>query len=102
MPWRLSAFVVNHADGHEQHRNRAQQAAHGQQAGARNAASIAAVIAAPTTRIVRAMIARAASTRAANLDFRSFKGGRHTFKIPTHGMKEECLKSAGDSLVGPS
>src|ERR1700683_1629412 len=102
MPWRLRAFVVNDADGQEEHRNRDQQEAHGQQAGAGNAPAIVAVIPAPTARIVRAMIARAASIGTAGLAFRSFESGRHILKIPTHGMKEECLKSAGDSLAAPS
>src|ERR1700733_5427551 len=102
MPWRLRAFVINNADGQEKHRNRRQQEAHGQQARARNASAIVAVIPAPTARIVRAMIARPASIGTSDLDFRSFESGRHTFKILTHGMKEECLKLAGDSLAAPS
>src|SRR5665213_793612 len=102
MPERLRTLVVGQADGHEKDRNRNQQEAHGQQAGAWNAPAIVAVIAATAARVVRAMIARAASMRAAKLDFRSFQDGRHTFKIPARGITEECLKSAGDSLAAPS
>ena len=80
MRGRLRAFVISHADSHEKRADRDQQKAHGEQAGAWNAAPIAAVAvsSAPSTAIEGTVIARTASVRTAELDLRGFKNGRHT------------------------
>ncbi len=68
MPGRLRAFVISYADGDEQRADGDQQEPHREQARARNAAAVVAVIvsAAPSA-IVRVVIARTASIGAARV-----------------------------------